>query len=402
MSCTLHVGKRTKCRLSFWLICLWSLYTYRGLRNNYQGLELMIVQGVCSFCWNFTECQILWSLCSVDFHTLTLQLPFQTQKFCGSELQVFTVRIAKRVKVMFSQRVSLILFNGVGEECNTKGLPPPSPRDQVTTPPPPPDQVTTPPSHRTRSQHLPPPRDQVTTPPALGPGHNTSLPPGPGHNTSCPGTRSQHLPLSLSPRDQVTTPPSLPPPEPGHNNSLPPPWDQVTTPPSLPPPEPGHNNSLPPPGPGHNTSLPPPPGTRSQHLPPSLSPRTRSQHLPPSLPTRTRSQQLLPPGTRSQHLPSSSPLGPGHNTSLPPSPPGPGHNTSLPPPGPGHNTSSLPRGPGHNTSLPPSPHQDQVTTQWDYAQAGSTYPTGMHSCSYYFYFEFKKWLRLNVRDLCLL
>ena len=45
--------------------------------------------GVCSFCWNFTERQILWSLCSVDFHTLTLQLPIQTPHSVAPELQVF-------------------------------------------------------------------------------------------------------------------------------------------------------------------------------------------------------------------------------------------------------------------------------------------------------------------------
>ena len=44
--------------------------------------------GVCSFCWNFTERQILWSLCSVDFHTLTLQLPIQTPHSVAPELQV--------------------------------------------------------------------------------------------------------------------------------------------------------------------------------------------------------------------------------------------------------------------------------------------------------------------------
>ena len=97
--------------------------------------------------------------------------------------------------------------------------------------------------------------------------------------------------------------------------------------------------------------------------------------------------------------------GPGHNT-----PPGPGHNTPSPrdlvttppfPPGPGHNTPLPPRdlvttppspgtwsqyplpppGPGHNT---PSPPRDLVTTPPspppDYAQAGGTHPTGMHSC----------------------
>ena len=45
--------------------------------------------GVCSFCWNFTERQILLSLCSVDFHTLTLQLPIQTPHSVAPELQVF-------------------------------------------------------------------------------------------------------------------------------------------------------------------------------------------------------------------------------------------------------------------------------------------------------------------------
>ena len=41
------------------------------------------------FWQNFSECQILWSLRSVDFHTLTLQLPIQTSLFGASELQVF-------------------------------------------------------------------------------------------------------------------------------------------------------------------------------------------------------------------------------------------------------------------------------------------------------------------------
>ena len=45
--------------------------------------------GVCSFCWNFTERQILWSLCSVDFHTLTLQLPIQTLHSVAPELPSF-------------------------------------------------------------------------------------------------------------------------------------------------------------------------------------------------------------------------------------------------------------------------------------------------------------------------
>ena len=49
--------------------------------------------GVCSFssiCAKFfSEHQILWSLCSVDFHTLTLQLPIQTLHSVAPELQVF-------------------------------------------------------------------------------------------------------------------------------------------------------------------------------------------------------------------------------------------------------------------------------------------------------------------------
>ena len=40
------------------------------------------------FTQNFSERQILWSLCSVDFHTLTLQLPIQTPHSVAPELQV--------------------------------------------------------------------------------------------------------------------------------------------------------------------------------------------------------------------------------------------------------------------------------------------------------------------------
>ena len=49
----------------------------------------VVVPGVCSFCWNCTERQILWSLCSVDFHTLTLQLPIQTPHSVAPELPSF-------------------------------------------------------------------------------------------------------------------------------------------------------------------------------------------------------------------------------------------------------------------------------------------------------------------------
>ena len=51
--------------------------------------KLDLTTGVCLFCLNFSERQILWSLCSVDFHTLTLQLPIQTPHSVVPELQVF-------------------------------------------------------------------------------------------------------------------------------------------------------------------------------------------------------------------------------------------------------------------------------------------------------------------------
>ena len=37
---------------------------------------------------NFSERQILWSLCSVDFHALTLKLPIQTSPSVAPKLQV--------------------------------------------------------------------------------------------------------------------------------------------------------------------------------------------------------------------------------------------------------------------------------------------------------------------------
>ena len=41
------------------------------------------------FVKNPSERQILWSLCSVDFHTFTLQLPIQTLHSVAPELQVY-------------------------------------------------------------------------------------------------------------------------------------------------------------------------------------------------------------------------------------------------------------------------------------------------------------------------
>ena len=40
------------------------------------------------FLQNFSECQILWSLCLVVFHALTLKLPIQTTPFVVPKLQV--------------------------------------------------------------------------------------------------------------------------------------------------------------------------------------------------------------------------------------------------------------------------------------------------------------------------
>ena len=45
---------------------------------------------------NFSKRQILWSLCLVDFHTLTLRLPIQTPHFVAPELQVFVSSLENR------------------------------------------------------------------------------------------------------------------------------------------------------------------------------------------------------------------------------------------------------------------------------------------------------------------
>ena len=123
--------------------------------------------------------------------------------------KLFTARVAKRAKVMFSQVCvthSVQLWGG-GRWC----------------PPPPVYHLPPWPGHNTS------PLGQVITPPSPQPGHNTSLPLPPSQVTTPP-----------SPLGQVITPPS---PQPGHNTSLPPPPSQVTTPPS---PWPGHNTSPPP------------------------------------------------------------------------------------------------------------------------------------------------------------
>ena len=71
-------------RLVFWTCTTIKLH----LKIIVQKRNNLINSGVCSFCWNFSERQILWSLCSVDFHTLTLQLPIQTPHSVAPELQV--------------------------------------------------------------------------------------------------------------------------------------------------------------------------------------------------------------------------------------------------------------------------------------------------------------------------
>ena len=57
-----------------------------------QVCQVCQIQGCARFpelTQNFSERQILWSLCSVDFHTFTLQLPIQTLHSGAPELQVF-------------------------------------------------------------------------------------------------------------------------------------------------------------------------------------------------------------------------------------------------------------------------------------------------------------------------
>ena len=73
------------------------------------------------FVKNFSERQILWSLCSVDFHTLTLQLPIQTPHFVAPELQVFVSLLENRQN--FSNFVSMgkfiyISYTFTGETVN--------------------------------------------------------------------------------------------------------------------------------------------------------------------------------------------------------------------------------------------------------------------------------------------
>ena len=55
------------------------------------------------FVQNFSECQTLWSLCSVDFHTFTLQLPIQTLNSVAPELHYVLQRYLLRARQILIQ-----------------------------------------------------------------------------------------------------------------------------------------------------------------------------------------------------------------------------------------------------------------------------------------------------------
>ena len=65
----------------FYIVYSWGVLVLPKLQVNSQKLG---AQGCARFAeiWlKYFEFHILWSLSSVDFHTLTLQLPIQTQNF---------------------------------------------------------------------------------------------------------------------------------------------------------------------------------------------------------------------------------------------------------------------------------------------------------------------------------
>ena len=113
--------------------CIWTLFKkaqqqYKAKPGKFTnsftlGKVFKIVKetsGVCSFYRNFTERQILWSLCSVDFHTFTLQLPIQTLHSVVPELQVFVSSLNFSVKRAHpwdrkSQKIkALVPYRGLG------------------------------------------------------------------------------------------------------------------------------------------------------------------------------------------------------------------------------------------------------------------------------------------------
>ena len=75
-----------------WTFFMWTQrnWEFRHHRNWSLKFEDRNLGSSCfpQFVQNFSERQILWSLCSVDFHTFTLQLPIQTLHSVVSELQI--------------------------------------------------------------------------------------------------------------------------------------------------------------------------------------------------------------------------------------------------------------------------------------------------------------------------
>ena len=65
---------------------------------------------------NVSEPQILWSLCSVDFHTFTLQLPIQTLHSVAPEIQVF-VSSLENCQNFSKTSTPLINISKIGQEC---------------------------------------------------------------------------------------------------------------------------------------------------------------------------------------------------------------------------------------------------------------------------------------------
>ena len=64
---------------------------WRGLNRGSLMISSDVLQGCACFfeiLQNFTERQILWSLCSVVVHTLTLKLPIQTSLSVTPKLPV--------------------------------------------------------------------------------------------------------------------------------------------------------------------------------------------------------------------------------------------------------------------------------------------------------------------------
>ena len=77
------------------------------------------------FTQNFSERQILWSLCSVDFHTLTLKLPIQTSLSVAPELQVFVSSLKncpnfRKTSTPLQSQQNIFCFHGITESEGTK------------------------------------------------------------------------------------------------------------------------------------------------------------------------------------------------------------------------------------------------------------------------------------------